>query len=98
MQPGFLYTAVDVFNCILITGYNMKVGSNLYAAITNRVRNILKIIDSKFLRYHINDLIAGRYIGFILIIYQLINFPLCNFIFGALSYYIAAGLQAFNVM
>ena len=38
----------------------MKIGSHFYTAISDGVRNILKIINRKLLRYHINDLVTGQ--------------------------------------
>ena len=58
----------------------MKISAHFYTAIPDRIGYVLKIIYSEFLRYHINDLVAGRDIGFILVCYQLINFLLFDFI------------------
>ena len=98
MQTGFFHTAVDILDGILITGDDVEVGADLYTAITDRVRDILKIIYRKFLWYHINDLVAGRNIGFVLIIDQLINFLLGDLFFGFLANDITTGLQAFDMM
>ena len=76
----------------------MKISTHFHAAVSDWVRYILKIINSKFLRYHINDLIACGNVSAILIRYQLINFFLSYFIFILLANYITTGLQAFNVM
>src|SRR5690348_2053380 len=76
----------------------MKIGTHFNPAISNWIRNILKIVHSEFLRYHIYNLIAGRYVGLVLIVYQLINFRLHDFFLGILPYDITPGLKAFNMM
>ena len=76
----------------------MKVSAHFYAAVPNGIRNILKVIHCKFLWYHINYLVARRYIGFVLIIYKLVYFTLLYFFISILPYNISPGLQAFNVM
>ncbi len=54
----------------------MKIGAHFHTAITDRVRNVLKIINGKFLRDHINDLVACRNICFVLVGDQLIDLTL----------------------
>src|SRR5882724_712553 len=76
----------------------MKVRAHLYSAITDRVGDILEVIYCKLLWYHIDDLIPGRYISFILIIDQLINFTLSNFFIGLVTNNVATGLKAFDMM
>src|SRR5690349_1790121 len=76
----------------------MKIRTHLYTSITDGVRNILKIIDSKFLRNNIDDLVAGGNISFVLVGYELVYFTLRNFIVVVLANDIAARLQAFDMM
>ncbi len=76
----------------------MKICAHFHTTITNRTDDILEIIDSKFLRYDVNNLVASGYIGFILIGHQLVDFFLSYFIFGILSHDVATGLQAFYMM
>src|SRR5450759_714635 len=97
-QSCLINTAVNISYCIFITCDDVKICTNFYTAVTNWVRNVLKIIYGKFLRYHINDLVSGRYVSFILIIYQLINFCLLNFFIRVLTYNVATGLKTLNVM
>ena len=70
----------------------MKVGAHFYTAVTYRVCDVLKVINGKLLRYHINDLVAGRNIGFILVVDQLVYFALCNFFICIVLYNIASCL------
>jgi len=70
----------------------MEIGSHFYAAVSDGVGDILKIVDGKLLRYHVDDLVAGRNISFILVIYQVIDFMLRYFFFIGLANNIAAGL------
>src|SRR5450432_1914514 len=76
----------------------MKIGAHFYASITDRADDILKIVYGEFLRDYVDDLVARRNIGFILISDQLVYFFLGNLILRILPDDIAAGLQAFNMM
>src|SRR5688572_12476968 len=98
MQATFLNRTVDVADSIFITRDDVEVGSHFHAAITDGIWNVLKIIDSKFLGYHIYDLVAGRDISFILIGYQLVNFTLSDLVLCILANNITSCLQAFDMM
>src|SRR4051812_35793723 len=76
----------------------MKICTNLHSIVTNRVWNILNIIDRKFLRDNINNLVACRYERLFLIIYQLFYFSSRYFIFRILPYYVSPCLQAFDMV
>ena len=97
-QPCFFNTAVDVADCIFITGDDVEIGSHFHTAVTNRVRNILEIIYCKFLWNNIDDLITCRNISTILIRHQPVDFFLTDFFFYILTNDIAPGLQTFNMM
>src|SRR3954469_12944714 len=98
MQTGLFNTAINIFYCILISCDNMKISANLNAPVPNGVWDILKIINCKFLWYHINDLIAGGYVCFILVIDELINFFLCDLLISSPANNIAPCLQTFNMV
>ena len=92
MKPAFFNSTVDISDSIFITCDNMKVGTDLYATITDWVGYVLKIIHCKFLGDHINDLVSGRNICFILIGYQLVDFLLGDFLFILMPYDVASCL------
>ena len=74
MQRRFFDTAIDIADRILVAGDDVKISSQLYSTIPNGAGDVLEIIDRKFLRYHIDDLVTGRNISFVLISHQLIYF------------------------
>src|SRR5438045_1087062 len=98
MQRRFFYTAIDIADRVFVAGDDVKISPQFYATIPNGPGNVLEIIDCKFLRYHIDDLVTGRNISFVLISHQLIYFRLRDFFLCILSHDVAAGLQTFDVV
>src|SRR5690606_26722211 len=76
----------------------MEICTDFHSAITNGIRNILEVINGKLLRNYINNLVAVRYIGFILIRYLLIYFRLCYLIIRIMAHNIPTSLEALNMM
>ena len=92
-QSGFLHAAVDVADRILITGDDVESWLPLYPPVPDGIGDVLKIVDGEFLRDHINDLVAGRYIGTVLIGDQAVDLFLADLLFQILAYNISACLQ-----
>src|SRR5258708_3116306 len=97
-QVALFHSPVDIPDGVLIAGNNMKIGSDLYAAVADRVRNILKIIHSEFLRDHVDDLVAGGNIGLVLIGDKLVDLPAGDLVIGILANDVSPGLQALDMM
>ncbi len=76
----------------------MKVCAHLNTAVADGIGNILKIIYREFLWNYVDDFIAGRDVGAVLICHKTINLCLRNFIIQRLAYNISTGLQAFNMV
>ena len=71
LKTAFLHGPVDIPDGVFIAGDDVKIGAHFHATIPDRVGNILEIIYGKFLWDHIDDLVSGRDICFVLIGYQL---------------------------
>src|SRR5690242_21600224 len=76
----------------------MKVCTNFYTVVTNRIFYVLIIVNMKILRNNINNLIACGNKSFAVVFYKLINFAAFNFNVRILTDNIAACLQTFYVM
>src|SRR5882757_7985313 len=98
LQVTLFHGPVDIPDGILVAGDDVEIGSDFYAAITDGVRDILKIIYGEFLRDHIDDLVAGRDISLILVGNKLVDLSAGNFVIGILPNDVPPGLQALDMM
>ena len=64
----------------------MEISAHFYTAITDGIEDILKIVHREFLGDHVDDLVSGGNISFILIGHQLVDFSLGNLIFRVLPH------------
>src|SRR5690606_38629280 len=93
-----MYSFINFLNGIFIAGNYMEVGTQFYSVVSDRIGYILEIVNSKFFRDYINNLISGRNIGFILIGNKLIDIFLSDHIFTFMPYNISSCLKAFDMM
>src|ERR1700722_9640346 len=71
-QSRLVHAAVDVADGVLVPGDDVEISTHLHPAVSYRVRDVLEIIHGELLGDHVDDLVPGGDIGFILVIDQLV--------------------------
>src|ERR1700722_20165010 len=97
-EVAFFHGPVDIADGVLIAGDNMKISADLDPAVADRVGDILKIIHGELLRDHVDDLVAGRDIGLILVGDELIDLAAGDLFLRILTYDVPTGLETFDMM